>query len=357
MTLNRLDLDAVARIVDGELCGDPGRKISNLSSLEDAGPDDLTFLVKVKDVERLEQSGAGAALVPQNLDKDLPMPVIKVRDPYLASAIIHNHLLQKPFQARGIHHRACIGEHCSITDEVTIAPCAVIGDRVVVGKRVVIGAGTVVGDDVIIGDDVELKANVTVYDKCVLGNRVIIHSGTVVGSDGYGYATDAMGRHVKRPHVGRVLIDDDVEIGSNVSIDRGAFGNTWIQSGVKIDNQVQIAHNVVIGANSLIVAQVGLAGSCSLGRNVVLGGKVGVNGHIHLDDQVMAAAGSNIHASLPKGAKVGGSPAIDVKGWAKSTAIYSKLPQIYSELKKMRKTVAELEGQRGETHTTGEQHD
>jgi len=357
MTLKTLDLEAAAKMVDGELCGDPDRKISNLNSLEDAGPDDLTFLVKIKEVDRLEKSGAGAALVPLNLDKELLMPVIKVRDPYLASAIIHNHLLQKPFQARGIHYRAYIGDDCSITGEVSIAPFAVIGDRVVIGKRVVIGAGTVVGDDVVIGDDVELKANVTVYDRCVLGNRVIIHSGTVVGSDGYGYATDAMGRHVKRPHVGRVLIDDDVEIGSNVSIDRGAFGNTWIQSGVKIDNQVQIAHNVIIGANSLIVAQVGLAGSCSLGRNVVLGGKVGVNGHIHLDDQVMAAAGSGIHASLPQGAKVGGSPAIDVKEWAKSAAIYAKLPQIYSELKKLRKAVVGLERQQGETHTTGEQHD
>ncbi|SHO46888.1 UDP-3-O-(3-hydroxymyristoyl)glucosamine N-acyltransferase [Desulfopila aestuarii] len=357
MGITTMELGEIAKLVGGELCGDPAVRISSLTSIEAATADDLTFLVKAKEIERLEKSFAGAALVPMNTKSDLPMPVIKVRDPYLASAIIHNTLLAKPFQARGVDPRACVGRDCVISDEVTIAPLAVIGDRVRIGKRVTIGAGTVVGDDVVIGDDVELKANVTLYDKCVLGNKVIIHSGTVIGSDGYGYATDGMGQHVKRPHVGRVRIDDDVEIGANVCIDRGAFGDTWIQSGVKIDNQVQVAHNVVIGPNSLLVAQVGISGSTTLGRNVVLGGQVGVAGHIHLEDQVMVAAGSGIHASLPKGAKVGGIPAFDVRAWARSAAVYAKLPEMRSEMRKLQKKVAELEALLAEPYTTGETHE
>lgn len=357
MGITTMKLGEIAKLLDGELCGDPAVTISNLASIEAAGVDDLTFLVKANEIERLAKSAAGAALVPLQTKSELPMPVIKVRDPYLASAIVHNTLLAKPFQARGIDPRACIGCDCDISNEVTVAPLAVIGDRVRIGKRVIIGAGTVIGDDVMIGDDVELKANVSIYDKCVLGNRVIIHSGTVIGSDGYGYATDGMGQHVKRPHVGRVRIDDDVEIGANVCIDRGAFGDTWIQSGVKIDNQVQVAHNVVIGPNSLLVAQVGISGSTVLGRNVALGGQVGVTGHIHLEDQVMVAAGSGVHASLPKGTKVGGIPAFDVRAWARSAAVYAKLPEMRSELKKIQKKVAELEAQLTQSHTTGDTHE
>jgi UDP-3-O-[3-hydroxymyristoyl] glucosamine N-acyltransferase len=269
--------------------------------------------------------------------------LIRVKDPYLASAIIHNFILQKPFQATGIHARAFVGSDCAISAEVSIGPLVVIGDRVKIGTRVTIEPGTVIGNEVTIGDDTLLKANVTIAHECIVGRRVIIHSGTVIGSDGYGYATDARGYHVKRPQVGRVLIDDDVEIGANVCIDRGAFSDTWIQSGVKIDNQVQVGHNVVIGPNSLIVAQVGIAGSTTLGRNVVLAGQVGVNGHIHLDDQVMVAASSGVHGSLPKGAKVAGTPAIPLKTWAKATSVFARLPELYNELKKLKKTVAALQ--------------
>lgn len=338
-----LRLDEVAEMVQGRLVGDGSLAIRNLTSLEAAGPEDLTFLVKPAELERLRQSGAAAALVPQGVGEDVDRPVIQVKDPYLASAIVHNHILEKPFEAAGIHPRAYVGDACRIAEEVTIGPLAAVGNRVRIGRRVTIEPGVVVGDDVEIGDDTTLKANVTVAHGCILGNRVIIHSGTVIGSDGYGYATDAGGNHVKRPQVGRVRIDDDVEIGSNVSVDRGAFGDTWIQSGVKIDNLVQVGHNVVIGPNSLIVAQVALAGSAKLGRNVVLGGKASVNGHIQLEDQVMVAAGGGVHNNLPRGSRVGGFPVQPVKEWAKSCVIFAKLPEVYSELKKMKKMLAALQ--------------
>lgn len=357
MQTRSIQLTEIADMVGGDLCGDGTRKISNLDSLEAAGPEDLTFLVKAGDLERLEKSMAGAALVPLTVGNTFTIPVIRVKDPYLASAIVHNYILARPFEAGGIHPRSFIGSDCTISEDITIGPLVAIGDRVTIGRRTVIEPGTVIGDDVIIGDDVRLKANVSIYEKCVLANRVIIHSGTVIGSDGYGYATDPMGNHVKRPQIGRVRIDDDVEIGSNVCIDRGAFGDTWIQSGVKIDNQVQIGHNVIIGPNSLIVAQVGIAGSTILGRNVVLGGQVGINGHIHLEDQVMVAAGSGVHSSLQKGARVGGVPAIPIKKWAKATAVYAKLPEFYSEFRKMKKVVAELQNELETLHTPGEKHD
>jgi len=343
MTKKNIPLGEVAELVGGELVGDGDVTISNLASLEAAGLGDLTFLVKAAELARLQSSNAAASIVPMDVEESLEIPTIRVKDPYLASAIIHNHLLQEPFVAQGVHPRAFVDEACEVPEEVSIGPMVVLGKRVKLGQRVTIEAGTVLGDDVVVGDDTVLKANVTVAHGCVIGKRVIIHSGTVIGSDGYGYATDAMGNHVKRPQVGIVRIDDDVEIGSNNCIDRAAFGETWIQSGVKIDNLVQVGHNVVIGPNSLIISQVALAGSCSLGRNVVLAGKVAVNGHIHLDDQVMVAAGGGVHHSLPKGAKVGGWPAMPVKNWARATTVYSKLPELNSEFRKLKKTVAALQ--------------
>lgn len=347
MITKSLRLDEVVEMVQGELVGSGDATINNIASLDTAGPGDLTFLAKVKEADRLEGCNATVVLVPLAYDAVGSIPVIKVKNPYLASAIVHNALLAKPFEAEGIHERAYIGSDCTISENVTIGPLVAVGNRVIIGERVTIEAGTVIGDDVIIGDDTQLKANVTIAHGCAIGRKVIIHSGTVIGSDGYGYATDDMGNHVKRPQVGKVKIDDDVEIGSNTCIDRGTFGDTWIQSGAKIDNQVQIAHNVVVGPNSLIVAQVGIAGSTTLGRNVVLAGKSGLNGHIHLEDQVMVAGGSGVHGSLTRGSKVGGYPAIPITQWAKANILFAKLPEMYSEFRKLKKVVAVLQEKLG----------
>lgn len=341
MTEKTVSLKTLANLVQGEIAGNGDIMIRGLAPIETAGEGEITFLVKANRLEMLAATKASAVLVPMSVET-ADTTLIRVRDPYLASAKIHNYLLDEPFRARGISPRACVGEDCMIPDQVTIAPLAVIGDRVKIGARVTIGAGTVVGDDVEIGDDTILKANVTIEPGCRLGCRVIIHPGAVIGSDGYGYAADEKGCHVKRPQVGIVRIDDDVEIGANTCIDRAAYGVTWIKSGVKIDNLVQIGHNVVIGENSLLVAQVGLAGSASLGRNVVLGGQAGISGHIHLDDGVMVAARGGVHQNLPKGAMVGGSPVLPVKQWAKAAAVYAKLPEISREFKQLKKDVEKL---------------
>jgi UDP-3-O-[3-hydroxymyristoyl] glucosamine N-acyltransferase len=341
MAKKKLSLQTLAELVQGEISGDSDILIHGLAPLDTAGEGEITFLVNANRVEELATTKASAILVPMSIDK-AGKTLVRVRDPYLASAKIHTFLLDEPFQACGIHPRACIGADCTISDQVSIAPLVVVGARVKIGERVTIGAGTVVGDDVEIGDDSILKANVTIEPGCKLGCRVIVHPGAVIGSDGYGYAVDEKGCHVKRPQVGIVQIDDDVEIGANTCIDRAAYGVTWVQSGTKIDNLVQVGHNVVIGQNSLIVSQVGLAGSVTLGRNVVLGGQVGIKGHIHLDDGVMVAARSGVHQNLAKGSVVGGSPTMPVKQWAKATAVYAKLPEIYKEIKRLKNDVEKL---------------
>jgi UDP-3-O-[3-hydroxymyristoyl] glucosamine N-acyltransferase len=341
MTDKFVSVKTLAQLVQGEVAGDGDIMIRGFAPIETAGVGEITFLAKANRSEALVLTKASAVLVPMSIDK-ADMTLVRVRDPYLASAKIHNYLLEEPFQARGIHGRACIGADCQISAQVTIFPSAVIGDRVKIGERVIIGAGTVVGDDVEIGDGTILKANVTIEPGCLLGRRVIIHPGAVIGGDGYGYATDEKGYHVKRPQVGIVRIDDDVEIGANTCVDRATYGVTWIKSGAKIDNLVMIGHNVIIGENSLIVSQAGIAGSTTLGRNVVLGGKAAINGHIHLDDGVMVAACGGVHQNLPKGAIVGGRPELPIKQWAKATAVFARLPEISKEIKQLKKDVEKL---------------
>ena len=345
MTEKETTVGALAEMVKGQVVGDSSVCIRGFAPMDGAGVADITFLAKAGKASLLASTQAGAVIVPMGVEQQAGgTPFIQVKDPYLAVAIIHNYFLARPFVAKGVHPRAYVGENCQLGQEISIAPLAVIGNRVKIGERVSIEAGAVIGDDVLIGDDSSIKANVTIYDGCILGKRVVIHSGTVIGSDGYGYSTNERGEHIKRPQVGIVRIDDDVEIGSNCCIDRAAYGVTWIKAGAKIDNLVQVAHNVIVGENSLLVAQVGISGSTTLGRNVVMGGQSATTGHITLGDQVMIAARGAAHTDLPDGAVVGGTPAIPVRQWAKCCAIFNKLPELQSAVRKNTKALAELTG-------------
>jgi len=334
-------LAELSLMVDGELTADPEIAIQGLADLTSAGPGEISFLVKAAGLEVLKKSKASAFIVPTDLTYN-EKPLIKVKNPYLAAACIQNFFQDKLFQAKGISPKAYIGCNCEIPDETSIGSFVAIGDRVRLGKRVTLHPGVVIGDDVVVGDDCRLYPNVTVYNSCTIGARVIIHSGAVIGSDGFGFATDEKGNHVKWPHTGTVQIDDDVEIGANVTVDRGTFGKTHIMQGTKMDNLVQIGHNVKIGKNCLIVAQAGIAGSASLGRNVVLGGQAAVKGHIHLDDGAMVAGKSGVHSSVPKGAIVSGYPAIPHKDWLKASTIFAKLPKLYGELHDMKKKIEKM---------------
>jgi len=343
MTEKVVSIDFLASMVNGEVEGDGAVLIHGFAPLDSAGPGKISFLAKAKDERLLAASEGTAFIVPAGVKNDGNKTLIRVKEPYLAVAIIHSHLIKKPFESKGIHPKAHIGAGCQLGKEISIGPLAVIGDRVVIGERVSIEAGVVVGDDVTIGDDTTIKANVTIYHECSVGNRAIIHSGTVIGSDGYGYSANELGEHIKRPQVGIVRIDDDVEIGANCTIDRAAYGTTWIKSGTKIDNLVQVAHNVIIGENSLIVAQVGLGGSTTLGRNVVMGGQSATAGHIVLGDQVMVAARGGLHTDQPKGAVLGGAPAIPIRQWAKASAVFAKLPELRNSVRKNSKAISRLE--------------
>ena len=344
MSEKEISLEILADMVKGQVAGDKTLGIRGVAPLENAGPNDISFLAKANQAGLLQNTGAGAVLVPLGVTGRDNLSVIQVKDPYLAVAIIHSHFLAEPFMAKGIHPRACVGCDCDLGQEISIGPLAVLGDRVQVGERVCIEAGVVIGDDVTIGDDTTIKANVTIYNGSVIGKRTVIHSGTVIGSDGYGYSANERGEHIKRPQVGIVRIDDDVEIGANCCIDRATFGVTWIKSGVKIDNLVQVAHNVVVGENSLLVAQVGLSGSTTLGRNVVMGGQSATAGHLTIGDQVMVAARGGIHNDQPKGAVLGGAPAIPIRQWGKCTAVFAKLPELQSQVRNNTKAIAELIG-------------
>ena len=342
MTEKIVSVEALAEMVNGQVVGDKNVLIRGFAPLDTAGSADISFLVKANMVELLQTTRAGAVIVPLGVAGSEFVPVIRVKDPYLAVAIIHGFFVAVPFEAKGIHPRAFVGEECLLGREISLGPLAVLGNRVKLGERVTVEAGAVIGDDVEIGDDSTIKANVTVYNNSRIGKRVTIHSGTVIGSDGYGYSANERGEHIKRPQVGIVRIDDDVEIGANCCVDRAAYGVTWIKAGVKVDNLVQVAHNVVVGENSLLVAQVGIAGSTTLGRNVVIGGQAAINGHITLGDQVMVAARGGVHNDQPKGAVIGGAPAIPIRQWAKACTVFAKLPELQSTVRKNSKAIAEL---------------
>jgi UDP-3-O-[3-hydroxymyristoyl] glucosamine N-acyltransferase len=344
---NSFSLEELANHVMGEIAGDGQLRITGFAPLETAGEGDISFLVKAAQADKLADFKGSAVIVPMDV-KEAPVSLIRVENPYLASARIHSLLLERPFAATGVHGQAWVGDNTSIPEQISVAAFVSIGERVKLGERITMESGVVLGDDVEVGDDTVLKANVTIAGGCKLGSRVIIQSGTVIGSDGYGYATDNRGFHTKRPQVGIVQIDDDVEIGANSCVDRAAYGVTHIKSGAKIDNLVQIAHNVVVGENSLIIAQVGISGSTTLGRNVVLAGQVGVTGHITLGDGVMVGAQGGVHNNQKPGTKVGGSPALPIKKYLKAAIQYGKLPEMGRDLRKLKKDVAALQGEKEE---------
>ncbi len=334
-------LQQLAELVDGRVQGGGGLIIRNLNGIAYAQPGEITFVLDKKQLPLPEHCQASACIVPLDAGP-VDRPVLITDQPGVAAAKIHAALLARPFEATGIHPSVVVGDGCTVPEEVSIGPLVCLGNNVSLGQRVTIHPGAVIGDGVTIGDDTIIHANVTVAHGCSIGKRVILHHGAVIGSDGFGFATDRQGRHHKKPQVGTVRIDDDVEIGANSCVDRAAFGVTWIKTGTRIDNLVMVGHNVVVGEHSILVAQVGIAGSTTLGRNVVLGAKTGVAGHLHLDDQVMVAAMSGVHNNQPKGAIVGGAPAFEAKSWGRAAVAFGRLPETIKEVRRLRKEVERL---------------
>lgn len=352
-------LNELAELVQGQVVGDGNLQINGLNGVNMAEEDEITFVMNNKMLSDLAGSKAAACIVPNSIE-GLNLPHIKVQNPEYAAAVIHNNFLDDPFQAQGIHPSAYVGNECQINDEVSVGPLVAIGDHVRIEARVTIYPGVVIGDDCVICEDTILYPNVTLARDTIVGRRVIIHAGASIGSDGFGFASDPhSGTHLKKPQVGNVQIDDDVEIGANSCVDRAAFGTTRIRSGTKIDNLVMIAHNVDIGENSILVGQVGIAGSTTLGRNVVLGGRAGIGGHLHIGDGAMVAGMSGVHSNLKDGAVVGGAPAFDARKWGKATAVFARLPDMHKEVRRLKKEIDSLKKllpeQYGATERNGEE--
>lgn len=304
-----MKLSEVAKLIDGELSGNGDLEITGIGKIESAREDEVTFISNPIYERYFGGTSAGAVVVsrkfnPANYQRleDREIPIIKVDDPYLAFLdLLDNFMPQTELQKVGIHETAVISDSADISDqEVRIGAHCFVGEKVKIGSRVSILPNTVILAGVQIDDDVLIYPNVNVYTGCRIGKRVIIHSGTTIGSDGFGQAKNADGTFQKIPQKGIVVIEDDVEIGSNCTIDRATIGETLIRKGVKLDNMIQIAHNVEIGENTVIAAQSGIAGSTKIGKNCMIGGKVGIVGHISICDGVILTAATNVSKSITK---------------------------------------------------------
>lgn len=338
-------LTEIAEYCQGILVGDGEVMIAGLASLDDAISGQISFVAQRKYLPKMENSGASAFIVPLEVTQ-ARVPIIRTENPYLAYALVADLFTARPFLAKGISEEAWVGQNCQIDPDVTIHPLAYIGDDVQIKAQVTVYPGVYIGRGVSIGEQTTIYPRVTIMDRCIIGARVIIHSGVVVGGDGFGYARDGA-RYVKIPQLGIVQIDDDVEIGANTTIDRAALGKTWIKRGTKIDNLVQIAHNVVVGEDTLVISQVGIAGSVEVGNNVILAGQVGVAGHIKIGDRVVVGAKSGVADSLNEGAVVSGTPTIPHREWLRASACYGRLPDLVKEVRKLKERMAVLEGKVG----------
>jgi len=334
-------LQEIGTLVGGQVEGDPALEITGIASLEEAKAGEISFLAEIKHFPRLEKTKATAVIVPLSLPP-FPKPLIRTANPYLAYAKVQALFTHRPYSAKGIDPRAFIGQNVKIGQDVSIYPFVYIGEGSQIGDRVVLYPGVFLGESTQVGAESILYPNVVVMDRCLIGKRVVIHAGVVIGSDGFGFARDGA-QYLKIPQVGIVQIDDDVEIGANCTIDRAAMGKTWIKRGVKTDNLVQIGHNVTVGEDTVIVAQVGIAGSTEIGNRVSLGGQVGVIGHIKIGDGAMVGAQSGVAQNVPPGQIISGSPAFSHREWLRVQAVLPKLPELKRALTNLEKKVKALE--------------
>ncbi len=334
-------LQELANLIEGEMIGDAGLKIAGISSLDGAREGEITFIAKNKYLAKAKETKASAIIVSSKIE-EIDKPLIITDNPYLAYAKIATLFHQRSHQALGIDKSAIIGEGTRIGEEVSIYPLVFIGKDVTIADRVVIYPHTFIGDGTVIDAETLIYPHVSIRENCRIGKRVIIHSGTVIGSDGFGFAPDGK-RYHKIPQVGIVQIDDDVEIGANNTIDRGALGKTWIKRGVKTDNLVHIAHNVVVGEDTLLVAQVGISGSTTIGNHVTLAGQVGVVGHLKIGDNTIVGAQTGVSGSVPANTIVSGYPHMPHRQWLKSSRCYPLLPQMRKVLNSLEKKVKVLE--------------
>jgi UDP-3-O-[3-hydroxymyristoyl] glucosamine N-acyltransferase len=336
-----MKLEKVAELVAGKLNGDGMVEVTGVQGIDQVKEGQITFLIKKTFLDTLNQSQASAVLVKESINTSIPQ--IIVASPELAFARLlrefHPELKPKP----GIHESAVVGENVKLGVQVSLSAGVCIGDGVEIGDNVHLYPGVVVGDDCQIGGHTVLHPNVTLYRNTELGSHVILHAGVVIGSDGFGYTPDEKGAHFKIDQVGRVVIEDHVEIGANSCVDRAAMGVTLIKQGTKIDNLVQVAHNCRIGEHSILVAQVGLGGSCTLGHHVVLAGQVGVGDHVTLGDQVTLTARTGTIRNVESKSVHGGYPSVPLGEWKRYITALPKLPELARKVRDLETRLKEIE--------------
>ena len=341
----KIKVKDAADLVGGTVLGNADEEINNVAKIEEAGKGDLTFLYLPSYEKYLSATEASAILIKPGTDRSRKdLTYIEVNDPHTALREILVKYFNTNIAVSGIDPTSAVHPKAKLGNNVTLGKNVVISAGCAVGNDTVILHNTVVMENVSIGNNVLIYPNVTIRENCTIGNNVIIHSGTVVGSDGFGYDPDKEGVFHKIPQIGNVIIEDDVELGANVCIDRAALGSTIIKKGCKIDNLVQIAHNVAVGENTVMSAQTGISGSTKIGKNVILAGQVGVVGHIVIADGVQVGAQSGVSKSLNK--KMGmyrGSPASEIALQLKTEAHQRNLPSYADRIKELEKKIALLE--------------
>ncbi len=342
----KIALKELAKLLDGKVIGDGDVEITGVAGIKEARPGDITFLANPRYEEWLRTSKASAVIMEHN-NGGVEIPVVETDNPYYcflkAVKVFHGSHFEIP---EGVHPTCIIGKDVKMGEGVRLGPNVVVDDGVEIGDGTAVMAGSYVGPMSVLGQEVLIYPNVTIREETRLGNHVIVHSGTVIGSDGFGYAKNGDEYH-KIPHVGNVVIEDDVEIGANCCIDRATTGTTLIKKGVKLDNLVHIAHNVVINENSIALAQVGIAGSTEIGRNVILAGQAGLVAHIKIGDNARVGSQAGVTKSVPADTSVSGYPAAEHSHAKRLHGSLQRLPELIRRVREMEKKVEELEKEGG----------
>ena len=357
MTSLSKTLSELAREVGGKVIGDGQVVIRNVASIEEAGPGEITFLANARYRPYLAGCKASAVIVRAGVIKDdLNQPYgkayLETADPYVAFARILQIFISSISYSRKVSSLAYVDPTAILGEDVTLFPSVFVGPCVRVGHRTVLYPGVYLGDGAQVGEDCVLHANAVVRDGCRIGNRVVLHAGAVIGSDGFGYAGEG-DKRIKIPQAGTVEIRDDVEIGANTTVDRATLGKTIIGRGTKIDNLVQIAHNVIVGENSIIAAQVGIAGSTKIGNNVTLAGQTGIVNHIQIGDGAVIGPQSGIPRSVPPGAVLsGGIAAAPHHEWLKLITLLPQLPKLWNLVRGLEKKLSQLANRGDDDHSS-----
>jgi UDP-3-O-[3-hydroxymyristoyl] glucosamine N-acyltransferase len=340
----------IATLINGEVIGNPQVTVNNLSRIEEGGPGTLSFLANPKYEDYLYKTMASIVIVNKNFKPktEIEATMIKVEDPHKAFAKLLEAYNTKTNGLHGIEQPCHIAPTATIGNNSALAAFVYVSHRAKIGSNCKIYSNVSIGNDVVIGNDVIIHPGVKIYQKCVIGDRSIIHANAVIGSDGFGFTKNTDGSYTKVPQIGNVIIEEDCEIGANTTIDSATLGSTIIRKGVKMDNLIQIAHNVEIGEHTAIAAQVGISGSTKIGKRCSIGGKAGITGHLEIADDVCIGAGSGVAKSiLTPGTTVLGAPAKELNETKKIWVSQKKLPDMYEQLNKLQHELAALKKELG----------